>query len=428
MTLQQRLSRTVIREGAGLRGEAPVGDFDDSPASSTQDAPDKIFETDAPGWLTTTAQGALAQATSAVVVQTIEDDLPPPAATECAQSAVAVARFTEAIDALCGEYSPSDVAEVATDRPTGDEGCSDGLSFKDETGPHGQLTDEEIERVERGQLAQLDPIPDEIAVRRADDIQDALRQVREQIQAMEQSSERAVERLAQSTAESRRHLTPEFKSAGTARQLGVEIARIVDVMEARFERTEVASAKRVAELGAEIRQEIAQMIDALAARVSDLEQRSTPAVVDDVDDQRLPSTGLSGSDPGPWVGVWEPAEAVLGTASATDRTFGSATDFADGTMVALSVPESTSEGQRVWLEASRGPLEQALVEQALADNVRDVDPEPDSVAPAAFALDQIVEREQEPSPGRRARSFFSWLSSRPSRPAGAQPVSVGKIA
>jgi hypothetical protein len=246
MSLHERLSRTVVRGRAGLQGESPFGDLDDAP-------------------------------------------------TESAQS-VAMARFTEVVDALRGEFSPGDVAAIAAARPAGDECCPDGLSFRDETGRQDQLTDEAIEQVESGQLAQVEPITNEIAARPADDIQHALLQVREQIQAMEQSSERrAVERLAESPAEARRHLTPEFKSAGTARQLGVEIARIVDVMEARFERIEVANAKRVADLGAEIRQEIAQMIDALAARVSDLEPRAPLAAVD-VGDQRLPSTGFAPAD------------------------------------------------------------------------------------------------------------------------------------
>jgi hypothetical protein len=401
ISLQERLSRTGVQGGACLQGES---------------------RTDAPEWLTTTAQGARPQAAFAVVAQTIQDDFPSPAATECAQL-VAVARFTKAVDALCGEYSPRDVAEVApAGSAAGDESCSEGLSFNDETGPQDQLTDDGIAQVEAHLSAQVDPIPDETAVRPADDIQRALLQVREHIQAVEQSSERAVERLAESTAEARRHLTPEFKSAGTVKRLGVEIARIVDVMEARFERTEVASAKRVAELGAEIRQEIAQMIDALAARVSDLEQRTTQAAVD-VGDQRLPSSGSTELDVGPQVVAWDPTEVVLGTGLSTVGSYEEATDSADGTTTPLPILEAASERPSAWQAAACGTSEQAH-----ADNVQDADPEPDPAATVVCALDQTVEREHDPSPGRRESSIFAWLGFRPSRPFRTQPVGDGKLA
>lgn len=280
---------------------------------------------------------------------------------------------------------------------------------------------------------------------RLDEVERALRQVREEIQAAEQSSPVAPERLTESAVDSPRQLALGFGSAGTVKQLGFEIARIVDVVEARFERTESANATQMAELRAEITQEMAELIEALATRIGDLEQRAAESAAQVhalaetlVGGQPSLSPGVLELPPGALADDWEPEaeaepepepavhESAERAVAVPDTSFAPAVDFTDPSAVSARAseteeldewldsrwpaeaeragdlsdapqePEAAAESQDDLLEASWAPGETER-----GGDLSDIPPEPESAVTAESSEDWLDEGRETPEPEHR---------------------------
>jgi hypothetical protein len=134
----------------------------------------------------------------------------------------------------------------------------------------------EVERVLERQLAQLDvadaPAPAEASddpAMRLGDIESALQQIREDIHAAEPGPAIAGEPLAPTGTETPPGELPR-SSIGAIEGLSLEFARLAEMVHCGLERFETITAREVAEL----RGEVAQLFDGLAARVDTVERRS----------------------------------------------------------------------------------------------------------------------------------------------------------
>ena len=138
-----------------------------------------------------------------------------------------------------------------------------------------RLDDDDIEALLESQAPlevvseTLQPDPDQ----GLDGIETALRRLSDEMQATQAQSEagRAVTNLSQ-----RPPPTWGQASADALVQLGVDIARLVEVVDCGFDRIEAMSAKQTVEL----RSEVAELFEALTDRIASVEQRSVPAATD----------------------------------------------------------------------------------------------------------------------------------------------------
>ncbi len=155
--------------------------------------------------------------------------------------------------------------------------------------PRRQLDDEDIELLLEGPVAPVAP-PE---APRLDEVEVALRQVREEVEAA------APHAAARTAAAPRPVTTPDGPALGQASadaiaQLGVDIARLVDVVDCGFERLEAAGAKQAVNL----RTDVAQMLDDLAGRLEGA-GRPIDAAKADV---------MAGAEPAPTV-AWDELDA-----------------------------------------------------------------------------------------------------------------------
>ncbi|HXQ17846.1 MAG TPA: hypothetical protein VN814_24770 [Caulobacteraceae bacterium] len=306
--------------------------------------------------------------------------LPPPDAGENAQLA-AVERFTAVVDAFCAEPLSDCVAE---ERPS--------AAAAEAVSPLDDLPDDGIEPFLAGLVAQLDAVRDEMAAkieqgaaRRLDAIERSLQQMCGYIEA----SDTALEPLPVAV-----EATPDTASAehdhhpgAAVKQLGLEVARVVEVVDARFARIDV---------------EIAQMIDGFAGRIAAFEQRDAALAAGDM--LGAPSAASAEIVFGPPRPPAAPADAVLFTPLAftvapplalTVLGEREASDDFD-----LAIPDDDwAEDLGAWPE---------LVAAAEAP------PEPAPVA--AEAIDPIAERDGDPSALANS-PILPWPGARTDRPS-----------
>jgi hypothetical protein len=150
-------------------------------------------------------------------------------------------------------------------------------------------------------LARLDAVRDEMAAKIQDSATRRLDRIERELIAMcghieaEQAADVADQPAAESAADD--------GGRQAARRLALEVARIVEAVEARFARIDVDGAAQMATL----RGEIAQTIDGLAARINHFEQRDGLGAAAN---ENKPSLGLSEADLGPSIDIQEAAEAI----------------------------------------------------------------------------------------------------------------------
>jgi hypothetical protein len=165
--------------------------------------------------------------------------------------------------------------------------------------PRRQLDDDDIELLLEGPVARIAPP----AAPRLDEVEVALRQVREEVEAA------APHAAARAAAAPRPVAAPEGPALGQASadaiaQLGVDIARLVDVVDCGFERLEAAGAKQAVNL----RTDVAQMLDDLAGRLEGA-GRPIDAAKADV---------MAGAEPAPTV-AWDELDAEPAPTVASDE-------------------------------------------------------------------------------------------------------------
>ena len=248
------------------------------------------------------------------------------------------------------------------DRGTLQRACPGGRLAEDIAAPRRQLDDEDIELLLGGPVAPVAPP----AAARLDEVEVGLRQVREEVQAA------APHAAARAAAAPRPVAAPDGPALGQASadaiaQLGVDIARLVDVVDCGFERLEAAGAKQAADL----RTDVAQMLDDLAGRLgagrpidaakADVMVGAEPAPTvawDDLDAEPLPTVAWDELDaePAPTLASGEPDTEPPPTAASNDPDadlFDEPADFASITTRGRSAvrwpgptPAATSNSRR----------------------------------------------------------------------------------
>jgi hypothetical protein len=188
--------------------------------------------------------------------------------------------------------------------------------------PRRQLDDDDIELLLGGPVAPTEP-PE---APRLDEVETELRQVREEVQA---AAPHAAARTAAaaSMVAAPDGLAPALgqASADAIVQLGVDIARLVEVVDCGFERLEAVGAKQAVDL----RSDVARMLDELARRlehpdreaVADAAAEPPPAVAwDDPDAEPTPAVASNEPDAEPTpAGAWnEPHDDPTPAAAADD--------------------------------------------------------------------------------------------------------------
>ena len=134
--------------------------------------------------------------------------------------------------------------------------------------PRPHLDIDEIDRLLGGPTSHADEEAGNEPQTALLDVERALREIREQIEAAEQVAE-ARERAEPGVAGAQASAGLGQASTEAIAQLGLDIARLVDVMDCGFDRVEAASARQTLEL----RSEVTQLFDELATRLEDVERR-----------------------------------------------------------------------------------------------------------------------------------------------------------
>ena len=205
-------------------------------------------------------------------------------------------------NAVAGEAAPATVGAFGEGEDDSIEGHFTARArvagLWDLAEPRRQLDDEDIELLLGGPVAPVAPP----AAARLDEVEVALRQVREEVQAA------APHAAARAAAAPRPVAAPDGPALGQASadaiaQLGVDIARLVDVVDCGFERLEAAGAQQAVDL----RSDVAQMLDELAGR---LERADRPTVTAEAD-------AVADAEPLPTV-AWDELDAEPPPAVASD--------------------------------------------------------------------------------------------------------------
>lgn len=185
-----------------------------------------------------------------------------------------------------------------------------------QTGARRRLDSDEIERLLGGSVPQ-DPQEELETQVVLTDVERALRDMREQMDAAAQLSE-VTPRGAPDAAMAASAPRAEASTEAIAR-LGVDIARLVDVMDCGFDRIETASARQTLEL----RSEVAQMFDELASRIDQFERPPADPVAgvaatdpqapaaDEIGDESAPPVDTAGGEP-----LDEPVDEAVAPATA----------------------------------------------------------------------------------------------------------------
>jgi hypothetical protein len=180
----------------------------------------------------------------------LQASLPAPEAGESAQLA-ALERFTALVDAFCAEPESDAVGRAPAVAAAA-------------VSPLDELADDGIEPFLAGLVAQLDAVRDEMAAkieqgaaRRLDAIERSLQQMSGYVEASDTVANEDTPNAVAAELDD--------QPAAAVKHLGLEVARVVEAVDARFARIDV---------------EIAQMIDGFAARIAAFEQRDA-ALADD---------------------------------------------------------------------------------------------------------------------------------------------------
>jgi hypothetical protein len=217
--------------------------------------------------------------------------------------ATEVARFAQGDDPVFGEWSSDDVAETCAPCDVGSDLPAESVvdpAPTDPTAPTAQLRDDEIEQALEGLSTRVDSIRRQMSAkqrqdsaRRVESIERALRRMREELAASEQGDDSGVKCFANVAAsQPNQALEVRYGAAGPVEHGRLEVDCMVEVVDRGFERIEAIGAKQAAEL----RSEIAQVFEALAARIDNIERPSIgPAEA--VDRQPSPSAAPLGLDP-----------------------------------------------------------------------------------------------------------------------------------
>jgi len=276
---------------------------------------------------------------------------------------------------------------------------------------------DEIEQVLDGLLAQVDVVRAQLSAkiredsaRRLDGIERALRGMRDQIQAAEHGGEVRD--------------TPSPGSSPAIETPFLDIARVVEAVDCGFERIEAVGANQIAELRAGIE----TMFDALAARIDNLERgsvREAPVeaeVETEVENEPPPtvtqpeihSDAVTGQEfdsdlfddfPAPDAPTLRdllkaaPVTVVASAVLAPD-----ATEFEPGAMADPYRLESDDE----WAASAPAPAGWAeAVEDTHGPGGGETSTAPSE--PLTLATDQIVRHAERPSPPQGKTSAFPWL-------------------
>ncbi len=272
------LEADLPRAAAPAEDDVPPPEPDDEPATAAD-----ALEPDTPVTAWAPPRDAFGQRTERPEPQPLADGAPASAVAGEAASPAAVGGFGDGEDdSIEGHFSAR--ARVA--------------GLWDLAEPRQQLDDEDIELLLGGPGARIEPP----AAPRLDEVEVALRQVREEVQAA------APPTAAHTAAAAHPATTPDGPALGQASadaiaQLGVDIARLVEVVDCGFERLEAVGAKQTVDL----RSDVAQMLDKLASR---LEHPDRPTVAAEAD-------VMSAAEPPPTV-AWDELDAEPPPAVASD--------------------------------------------------------------------------------------------------------------
>jgi hypothetical protein len=296
----------------------------------------------------------------------------------------AVDRFSDMVNAVCADSWP----EVA-DEPSAAPASAGDLEVAEATSADAAIAEAAEESAEleaevgtflTGLLTHVDGLRMEIAAkveanaaRRLDRVGRTLEEMRNYIEAAEQELDG-----------SSGMLEGDDVSAAAVKQLAAEVARFIAVVDARFQRTDVAGAGQMSEL----RGEIAMRIDELVARIADCERRVGPTDAD-IDGGPAATTALQSSE---------------------DMTF-------DFTELAHDAVDDYAELEY----ADEGLAEEELAQETVTPRLTLV--ASDGVAEAA--PESLDTPEWSPPPARRRRSLFGWRGSLPTESRRARTSNTG---
>jgi hypothetical protein len=252
-----RQAAPIEVESAGQ--PAPAVSARDGLADARREARDWADDLDS-----TEPLGAWGPAREAFGQRCSRPDALPTAERAQASAAAILARATDLPAAAHPDAPTHADGAVPDNRVAGELGVRARVS----QAPRPRLDIEEVERLLDGPVSQGDGqtgIEPQSALL---DVERALREIREEIEAAEQVSE-TPEPSGPDVAEAEAPGGGGQASTQAIAQLGLDIARLVEVMDCGFDRVEAASARHTLEL----RREVTQLFDELAARLEDVERR-----------------------------------------------------------------------------------------------------------------------------------------------------------
>jgi hypothetical protein len=305
--------------------------------------------------------------------------LPPLEPDESVQLA-ALERFAAVVEAYCAEPELTAVVEAPPPPVAPAEAVS----------PLEGFADDGIEPFLAGLVAQLDAVRDEMAAkieqgagRRLDSIERTLEQMCGYIEASDQAADVTPEPLAV-TAEDTPYVAVadlDHQPVAAVKQLGLEVARAVEIVDARFARIDA---------------EITEMIDGFAARLAAFERRdaalaaeATPPAPAEVFGPPLPPAGPA--DAVPFTPPAFTVAPLLSSAVAAD-------DFD------LAIPDDDwPEDLGVWPDAAGEMLAAADAPPALAPVAAAATDDDASALGKSPVLPWPGTRTERPSPRRASR-------------------------
>ncbi len=353
-------------------------------------------------------------------------------ALDCVE-ATGVARFDQFADPVCADRSADLLVETGPSGAVVDELPERSVAaptppeaLAEATATAEQPQDRDIEQALDGLAAQVDAIRDQLSARmrqesarRLDGIERALRQIRQEVEATDTSDDSGAACFTGTMAAPQHGeapLTP-FRPAEAIEDASVEVARLVDAVNRGFERSEAICAEQMADL----RGVIVQMFEGLAARIDNLEQRSSGAATEG---ERQPSPAARSEFE---CGPFDARPVLTSIGGPLDITQASPADPWGATAAAAPVgdPADREPADRADVDlafANEGQAQSASPQLAARDLPESAetwadfehggqagDTQSDETPHTAEATGRIAELHRQPSPGRAKKFIFPRL-------------------